>query len=426
MMLPMVNMAKINNAEELSLPKEVSSGESDSFINALATLLQGEETDEDILNSLSLGFAEEEDFIAELMQVDAEEILEVIYELLDEIPMEEGFIPEEILTEEVVISLLDVLPESWKEDLEELMDNYVSLEGLLEEFETSGDPVILLALITSFTVKEQQGFDLKEGKGFQALQQLVASYFPQVVQNNEKTSNLKQIFHQLKEFFGEAEKSQAKATPLLGQAKLDSQPSTLATRIAELAHLNQLASSASKPVVRDNQSPAMVLDASNSHMARLQQFMVHTGEAQAERPKQEQFIRQFQQLLAKSSFQQLSNGIQQLNVKLNPATLGRLDITIQQVNGVLVAKMMTTTAVARDLMEGQLQHLRSAFQSQNIQVDKIEVTQQQSQQLLKDPLNDDPKKEHTPQRQSGKEEESEEEEVLDFAEFLEATINTEV
>lgn len=458
MMSSMVNVGKTGNGEGFSLAKKESAGKSESFIHALEGLMkEGKETNKASLSAFSLESSEEKDFIAQLMEIDPEELLKVLYKLLEEIPTDEGFIPEDILMGEKVAAFLDVLPESWKKDLEELMDSYVSIEGLMEEFETTGDPVILLAIITSFTVKEQQGLELKSGNEFQALQQLVAAYFPQAIQGNEKTSILHQVFNQLKEFFAEAQNAQVKTAPLQvqaptstlairiaelaqlnqlastsktdlsrGQAKLDFQPSTLTTRIAELAHQNQLASSSAKPVVRDNQSPVL-FDTSNSHMARLQQFMVHTGESQTERPQQEQFIRQFQSMLAKSSFQQLSNGVQQLNLKLNPASLGRLDITIQQVNGVLVAKMMTTTAVARDLIEGQIQHLKNAFQSQNIQVDKIEVTQQQSQQTLKDLSQGNPKEEQTAEQQSDREkEESEEEDILDFAEFLEATINTEV
>lgn len=425
MMMPTMNKTLALENQELPLSSGSSIEDSESFMHALASILQGESTDESPLSQQNIELDTE--FLEQLMEADMEIIIENLNNLLDELSFEEEFIAEEMLTEEPMLSLLEVLPDIWVKELEVLFESHFSIEGLLEDFEETGDPISLLAILTAFAVKEQQVFDDVQLKGFQAIQQLVSTYFPHSA-DMEKSSNFRQIVAQIREFFSQTDtsllrESQSAASKII----LEAQPRQTA-RFAELAYMNQLANqSVEKNTAQNRQSQNPVLfDTTNSHMARLQQFMLHTGETQSARPNQEQFIRQFENLLARSTFQQLGNGIQQLNVKLHPASLGRLDITIQQVNGVLVARLMTTTTLARELIEGQLQHLRNAFQGQSIQVDKIEVTQQQNQQLLKDPTHDGSKKEHEKQQPEHGFEEDEEKEIPDFSEFLEETMNLEV
>ena len=45
-----------------------------------------------------------------------------------------------------------------------------------------------------------------------------------------------------------------------------------------------------------------------------------------------------------------------------------------------MAKFMTTTANAKDILESQIQSLKQAFSSQNIQIERIEISQQLNQQ----------------------------------------------
>nr|WP_246596069.1 flagellar hook-length control protein FliK [Bacillus alkalicola] len=133
-------------------------------------------------------------------------------------------------------------------------------------------------------------------------------------------------------------------------------------------------------------------------------------------------------MLNRNQFQQLSNGIQQISLKLHPQSLGRLDINIQQVNGILVAKMMTTTAAARELIEGQLNQLRQAFQGQNIQVDRIEITQQQTQQTNQNPFKDSQEGQGENRREESlKQDDLEQQDDEDnFQEFLQDLIDMKV
>lgn len=119
-------------------------------------------------------------------------------------------------------------------------------------------------------------------------------------------------------------------------------------------------------------------------MARAQQFVIHIGEQPTKEAEQRQFIRQFQDIIGKGLLRQLNNGTTQFTIKLHPQHLGRLDIQFLQTNGLITAKITASTNAAREMIEAQLQQLRNTFVQQQINVERIEVTQQQAYQLNKD------------------------------------------
>ncbi|WP_434751686.1 flagellar hook-length control protein FliK [Paenibacillus amylolyticus] len=71
-------------------------------------------------------------------------------------------------------------------------------------------------------------------------------------------------------------------------------------------------------------------------------------------------------------------GFSEATISLRPEHLGRLDVQITLQNGQLVAKFMTEHVMAKDMLEQQMMQLRSSLQSQGIQVERLEVTQNSS------------------------------------------------
>ncbi|SFI53216.1 flagellar hook-length control protein FliK [Paenibacillus sp. UNC496MF] len=69
------------------------------------------------------------------------------------------------------------------------------------------------------------------------------------------------------------------------------------------------------------------------------------------------------------------NGASQALLTLFPEHLGQVNVTISVHNGTLTAQFVTDTASAKDMLETQLAQLRSALQSQGLQVDKLVVSQ---------------------------------------------------
>lgn len=92
----------------------------------------------------------------------------------------------------------------------------------------------------------------------------------------------------------------------------------------------------------------------------------------------EQLIRQFNTILSKSQFLKEA-GTQRLFIKLHPEHLGALRIELVQKNQMMVARILASTAAAREMLDSQLNNLKQAFVNQNIQVERVEVSQQLAQ-----------------------------------------------
>lgn len=70
-----------------------------------------------------------------------------------------------------------------------------------------------------------------------------------------------------------------------------------------------------------------------------------------------------------------TNGVNKLLIRLTPEHLGSLRIELIQKDGMLSAKIMASTAQAKDMLENQIHGLKQAFSGQNIQIERIEISQ---------------------------------------------------
>ncbi len=88
------------------------------------------------------------------------------------------------------------------------------------------------------------------------------------------------------------------------------------------------------------------------------------------------FAEDFSQFMLKSIKINEVSGISEAKISLVPEHLGKLDVQLTMHNGQLVAQFFAENAHAKDLLEGQMQQLRTVLQNQGIQVDKLQVSQQ--------------------------------------------------
>lgn len=79
------------------------------------------------------------------------------------------------------------------------------------------------------------------------------------------------------------------------------------------------------------------------------------------------------------------NGVSEARIILNPENLGMIDIKITVQDGQVLAQFVTEKHGAKDMLEQQMAQLRSALQSQGLQVDKLEVAESSS--LMSDMYN---------------------------------------
>lgn len=146
---------------------------------------------------------------------------------------------------------------------------------------------------------------------------------------------------------------------------------------------------------------------------------VHTLTAETEQvSRSEELMKQLQAVLKRANFGQ-TGGMNRLSVRLYPEHLGTLRIELQEVNGVLSARILASTAQAREMLDRQLHQLRAALMNQNLQVEKIELSQmlQQTERSEREGLLHDERKEQRARHDREKREESEENEKT-FEEFL--------
>lgn len=94
-----------------------------------------------------------------------------------------------------------------------------------------------------------------------------------------------------------------------------------------------------------------------------------------EKPAQsEEFIKELQKVMNRVQFGQ-TNGANRLVIKLYPEQLGTIRIELVQKDGILTAKMLASTALGKEMLDSNSNHLRQSLVHQNIQLDKLEIAQ---------------------------------------------------
>ncbi|AOV08266.1 flagellar hook-length control protein FliK [Sporosarcina ureilytica] len=88
----------------------------------------------------------------------------------------------------------------------------------------------------------------------------------------------------------------------------------------------------------------------------------------------EELLRELQNVLKRSNLGQ-TGGTNRISVRLYPEHLGQLRIELLQTNGVLTARILASSALGKEMLENHLHQLRNTFFQQNIQVERIEISQ---------------------------------------------------
>ena len=133
--------------------------------------------------------------------------------------------------------------------------------------------------------------------------------------------------------------------------------------------------------------------------------------------RSEALMREFQAVLNRANFGQ-TNGMNRISIKLYPEHLGQIRIELLEVNGVMTARILASTAMAREMLDSQMHQLRHAFNQQNLQVDRIDLSQ-----TLQDPSKSDREQAFNKQNQQQNEQTTDKNETQDeqqqtFQEFM--------
>ena len=90
--------------------------------------------------------------------------------------------------------------------------------------------------------------------------------------------------------------------------------------------------------------------------------------------RNEALVREMQDVFKRANFGQ-TGGTNRLLIKLYPEHLGQVRIELLQVNGIMTARILASTALGKEMLDSQLNQLRNAFLQQNLQVERIDVSQ---------------------------------------------------
>jgi flagellar hook-length control protein FliK len=90
--------------------------------------------------------------------------------------------------------------------------------------------------------------------------------------------------------------------------------------------------------------------------------------------RNEALIKDMQNIFKRSNFGQ-TGGTNRLLIKLYPEHLGQVRIELLQNNGIMTARILASTALGKEMLDSQLNQLRSAFLQQNLQVERIDISQ---------------------------------------------------
>ena len=113
--------------------------------------------------------------------------------------------------------------------------------------------------------------------------------------------------------------------------------------------------------------------ANQQQMTRVEQFSLFVNKGH-QGTTYEQFVKEFANIIGKSQMVQTPN-MSKLLIKLYPEQLGSIRIELLQQDGIMTAKILASTKAAKDILDSQLTGLRQALNSQNLQVEKIEIAQ---------------------------------------------------
>ncbi|WP_254771316.1 flagellar hook-length control protein FliK [Psychrobacillus sp. OK028] len=131
----------------------------------------------------------------------------------------------------------------------------------------------------------------------------------------------------------------------------------------------------------------------------------------------EEFIKELQKVMNRVQFG-FAGGANRLVLKLFPEQLGTIRIELIQKDGMLTAKILASTALGKEMLDSNSSQLRQGFAGQNIQLEKLEITQA-LQESTRQEKNQDFQQSFNQQQKQQENSNEELEEQFSFHEYLE-------
>lgn len=389
MNIQMLQMAAVAQQKSAAIDMKGNSSSKDVFASVMAQTLGSSESQMTKLEEAPKSSEDVLAILSEVLNMSTEELEQLLPELFDE----------EFATQ--LTDMIATIPyQASLDDVYELLassDTYNelittitnALDGLVEQAEDQVEPFWnhVTQLTEAIELLQQQGeqlpFTEEQVAQFAVIAQYMQHVAPQAdmhVIHDNKLQNFQQMMQQFVQTEAEQLRLQVEAKPKTGN--------------------QQLLSSMNQP------SATSVF------------FQTLTQVESPEQSRAEELMKQLQAILKRANFGQIG-GANRLSIRLYPEHLGTLRIELQEVNGVLTARILASSAQARDMLDSRLHQLRAALVSQNLQVERIELSQmlQASDKTEREQLMQQDTR-HGATREETEETEEEREDEQSFAQFL--------
>ncbi|MGM0873670.1 MAG: flagellar hook-length control protein FliK [Bacillota bacterium] len=165
-----------------------------------------------------------------------------------------------------------------------------------------------------------------------------------------------------------------------------------------------------------------------SYTIQLDKFIIKQSSIPVENQKTEsstrqEFTNQLLNAFKTSKFAQLPNGANRLVIKLNPEHLGSLTVRLVQKNGEMIARIVTSSESAKELLDHSVHQLRQALPSIQVEIERFDVNIEQLAKTFRD--DSEQREKHEKEFDDSRPEEEQEKEQS-FMDSLKEALNTTV
>ncbi|MEK3994478.1 flagellar hook-length control protein FliK [Psychrobacillus sp. FSL K6-2365] len=195
--------------------------------------------------------------------------------------------------------------------------------------------------------------------------QLIGNKSDLTIKEESTLFDIKQLLENVKETLG---KNYANETT--------SKPQVLNQSIVQTKILVKQVSQLIKPevVVTETKETTTNVQASTTTVIQTKVESVSMTLPTEKAAQSEEFIKELQKVMNRVQFGQ-AGGANRLVLKLFPEQLGTIRIELIQKDGMLTAKLLASTALGKEMLDSNSSQLRQGFAGQNIQLEKLEITQ---------------------------------------------------
>lgn len=263
-------------------------------------------------------------------------------------------------------------------ELKDLLDKLLGAEGDAnnEEIQESNvwdlltgineqAPKIIDAIISSLNGRGPSNpTEAKQAVELLKTIQLIGNKSDLTIKEESTLFDIKQLLENVKEIAGKIPTNEPTSLPQLLKQPIIHTPLVI----------KQTTNSVQPEIVTETKEITSNLQGSTTTVVQTKVESVSLNLPAEKAGQSKEFINELQKVMNRVQFGQ-TGGVNRLVLKLFPEHLGTIRIELIQKDGMLTARILASTALGKEMLDSNSGQLRQGFAGQNIQLDKLEITQ---------------------------------------------------